>query len=74
MSLPVKIHPSSVVDGGAVVGEGTSIWHFSHICSGAVIGKSCSFDAALSHRSSANNIFSELVSSCKFISFPIFNS
>ena len=42
MSLPVKIHPSSVVDGGAVVGEGTSIWHFSHICSGAVIGKSCS--------------------------------
>lgn len=42
MSLPVKIHPSSVVDDGAVVGEGTSIWHFSHICAGAVIGKSCS--------------------------------
>ena len=38
----VKIHPSSIVDKGAVIGNGTSIWHFSHICSGAVIGKNCS--------------------------------
>ena len=37
-----KIHPSSIVDQGAVIGEGTAIWHFSHICSGAVIGKNCS--------------------------------
>ena len=37
-----KIHPSSVVDDGAVMGDGTAIWHFSHICSGAVIGKNCS--------------------------------
>ena len=37
-----KIHPSSVVDHGAVIGDGTAIWHFSHICSGAVIGKNCS--------------------------------
>ena len=37
-----KIHPSSIVDDGAIIGEGTSIWHFSHICSGAVIGKNCS--------------------------------
>ena len=42
MSFPVKIHPSSIVDEGAIIGEGTSIWHFSHICSGAVIGKNCS--------------------------------
>jgi UDP-2-acetamido-3-amino-2,3-dideoxy-glucuronate N-acetyltransferase len=42
MSFPVKIHPSSIVDDGAIIGEGTSIWHFSHICSGAVIGKNCS--------------------------------
>ena len=42
MSFPVKIHPSSIVDEGAVIGEGTAIWHFSHICSGAVIGKNCS--------------------------------
>ena len=37
-----KIHPCSVVDDGAVMGDGTAIWHFSHICSGAVIGKNCS--------------------------------
>ena len=37
-----KIHPSSIVDDGAIIGEGTAIWHFSHICSGAVIGKNCS--------------------------------
>ena len=30
------------MDEGAVIGEGTAIWHFSHICSGAVIGKNCS--------------------------------
>ena len=38
----IKVHPSSVVDQGAVLGHGTVIWHFSHICSGAVIGKNCS--------------------------------
>ena len=38
----IKIHPSSIVDGGATIGQGTAIWHFSHICSGAVIGKNCS--------------------------------
>ena len=42
MSLLFKIHPSAVVDDGSSIGEGTAIWHFSHICSGAVIGKNCS--------------------------------
>ena len=37
-----KIHPSAVVDVGAVIGDGTAIWHFSHICAGAVIGANCS--------------------------------
>jgi len=41
-SSPLKIHPSAVVDEGAVIGDGTAIWHFSHICAGAVIGKNCS--------------------------------
>jgi UDP-2-acetamido-3-amino-2,3-dideoxy-glucuronate N-acetyltransferase len=36
------LHESSVVDGGARIGDGTKIWHFSHICSQAVIGKNCS--------------------------------
>ena len=41
-AIPLKIHPSAVVDEGAIIGGGTVIWHFSHICSGAVIGKNCS--------------------------------
>ena len=41
-SCPIKIHPSAVVDEGAVIGDGTAIWHFSHICAGAVIGNRCS--------------------------------
>lgn len=34
-------HPSSIVDEGAVIGEGTKIWHFCHIFGGAQIGKDC---------------------------------
>ncbi len=37
------VHPSSVVDDDVVIGEGTKIWHFCHIQSGARIGKRCSF-------------------------------
>lgn len=36
------IHKSSYVDGNAEIGEGTKIWHFCHIQSGAKIGKNCS--------------------------------
>ena len=36
------VHPSSVVDEGVVIGEGTKIWHFCHIQGGARIGKKCS--------------------------------
>ena len=35
-------HESSYIDEGAVVGDGTKIWHFCHIQKGAVIGKDCS--------------------------------
>ena len=35
-------HESAIVDEGATIGEGTKIWHFSHVCSGAVIGNACS--------------------------------
>jgi UDP-2-acetamido-3-amino-2,3-dideoxy-glucuronate N-acetyltransferase len=34
-------HPSSFIDDGAVIGEGTRIWHFSHVMPGAVIGARC---------------------------------
>lgn len=35
------VHESSYVDDNVTIGEGTKIWHFSHIQSGAVIGKNC---------------------------------
>ena len=35
-------HESSYVDEGVEVGEGTKIWHFCHVMSGAKIGKNCS--------------------------------
>ncbi len=34
-------HESSYVDDGAQLGEGTKVWHFSHVMSGAVIGERC---------------------------------
>ena len=36
------VHESSYVDEGVQIGEGTKIWHFCHIQTGAVIGKKCS--------------------------------
>ena len=36
------IHPSAVVEAGAVVGERTTVWHHAHIRSGAVIGPDAS--------------------------------
>jgi UDP-2-acetamido-3-amino-2,3-dideoxy-glucuronate N-acetyltransferase len=37
------IHPSAIVDEGAVLGEGCRVWHFVHISAGARIGRDCSF-------------------------------
>ncbi len=42
-STPYSRHPSAVVDDGAIIGEGTKIWHFSHIMAGASIGRNCIF-------------------------------
>ena len=35
-------HDTAIVDEGAVIGEGSRVWHFVHVCSGAVIGKGVS--------------------------------
>ena len=35
-------HKSSYLDENVEIGEGTKIWHFSHVQSGAIIGKNCS--------------------------------
>ncbi len=36
-------HESAYIDENVAIGEGTKIWHFSHICSGAAIGQDCIF-------------------------------
>lgn len=35
------VHTSAVVDDGCNIGEGTKIWHFSHIMPGCTIGERC---------------------------------
>ena len=37
-----NIHPTAIIDEGAQIGMGTSIWHWVHVCSGAIIGKGVS--------------------------------
>lgn len=34
-------HPTAVIDDNCTIGDGTKIWHFSHIMSGCVIGNNC---------------------------------
>ncbi len=34
-------HESAFVDEGCTIGDGTKIWHFSHIMSNCVLGKKC---------------------------------
>jgi UDP-2-acetamido-3-amino-2,3-dideoxy-glucuronate N-acetyltransferase len=40
--VATQIHPTAIVDQGAKVGDGTRIWHWVHVCSGAIIGRDCS--------------------------------
>ncbi|MCM8781382.1 MAG: acetyltransferase [Candidatus Omnitrophica bacterium] len=35
------LHPTSFIDEDVRIGEGTQIWHFSHILKGSSIGKNC---------------------------------
>jgi UDP-2-acetamido-3-amino-2,3-dideoxy-glucuronate N-acetyltransferase len=39
---PFWAHESAIVDEGARIGAGTRVWHFSHVCAGAVVGERCS--------------------------------
>ncbi|HNW67657.1 MAG TPA: acyltransferase [Bacteroidales bacterium] len=34
-------HSSAIIDDNCTIGEGTKIWHFSHIMSGCIIGEHC---------------------------------
>lgn len=37
----VQINETAIVDDNCIIGDGTRIWHFSHILSGSVIGQEC---------------------------------
>ena len=40
--MSVTVHSSAEIDKGAQIGDETRIWHFTHVCGGAKIGKFCS--------------------------------
>ena len=35
------IHPSAVVDEGANIGKGSTVWHFCHLMPGSTVGENC---------------------------------
>lgn len=39
--MTYNAHPTAVIDEGCEIGEGTRIWHFSHIMPKCKIGKNC---------------------------------
>ena len=39
--MAVNVHPSAVIDQDVVLGEGTRVWHFVHVSSGARVGPNC---------------------------------
>ncbi|HEX7688971.1 MAG TPA: DapH/DapD/GlmU-related protein [Burkholderiaceae bacterium] len=41
--MGTTIHPTAIVDEGAVLGDGCRVWHWVHISAGARIGRGCSF-------------------------------
>jgi UDP-2-acetamido-3-amino-2,3-dideoxy-glucuronate N-acetyltransferase len=42
MNMSYKVHETVIIDEGATIGEETSIWHWTHVCGGAIIGSRCS--------------------------------
>ncbi len=41
--MSFSVHPTAIVDDHVTIGDGTKIWHFAHICSGARLGSNCIF-------------------------------
>ncbi len=37
-----QIHPTAIVDEGAIIGAGTKVWHWTHVSQSAEIGENCS--------------------------------
>ncbi|MEH6611528.1 MAG: acyltransferase [Halioglobus sp.] len=42
MCKAIQVHPSAIVDSGAVIGAGSRVWHFVHVCAAALIGENVS--------------------------------
>ncbi len=40
--MATQIHETAIIDDGATIGDNTRIWHWVHVCGGAVIGCDCS--------------------------------
>ncbi len=40
-NLHYYAHPTAVIDDGCEIGEGSKIWHFSHLMTGSKLGKGC---------------------------------
>jgi len=41
VAVPYQVHETAVIDDGCQIGEGTKIWHFSHLMRGCVVGPRC---------------------------------
>jgi UDP-2-acetamido-3-amino-2,3-dideoxy-glucuronate N-acetyltransferase len=39
--MAYQVHETAIVDEDCIIGDGTKIWHFSHIMSNCVIGQNC---------------------------------
>ena len=37
----IYIHPTAIVEEGCQLGEGTKVWHYSHLMPGAILGENC---------------------------------
>lgn len=42
VNASATVHETAIVDPGARIGAGTRVWHWVHVCGGAVIGDNCS--------------------------------
>ena len=54
------IHPTAIVDEGAQLGQGTRVWHFTHVMAGAIVGRDCSL---------GQNVF--VASGAQAVRFPV---
>jgi UDP-2-acetamido-3-amino-2,3-dideoxy-glucuronate N-acetyltransferase len=41
-AAPYRAHATATIDPGCSIGEGTMVWHYSHVMPGATIGRGCS--------------------------------